>query len=356
MAISFNNQNCSSNKSIKSARIDSDGNLVVTYTDSTSETIGKVKGTDGKNFAPDQTGDLIPDSTMFVDEAQNFVYQSYADDKVTLYFKTSLPGVTPVTWTTAEYGKGTTGDSFNIDSSGTELPALADLAIGYTFLNESTGQIYIKNSSLVWGGPYQWQGNEGKQGQFIINQEGTTLPELDGLYDTYTFLNTDTGMLYYVYKDGNDVLHWSAGSQWRGNTGPAGEGLVGPDAEYIISNTVDFSMANTLLVLGTCPAGYVVTNIDANVSTELNTNVVDMEIRFGGTAQDDDGSIVIAEADYFDLNRKSRYIINEINHEPSTNEQIISAVFDYAPLNSDTGIVTIKLTLGKQLPTDPIVV
>ncbi|WNA15947.1 hypothetical protein XaC1_304 [Xanthomonas phage XaC1] len=354
MAISFNSSTCSSNKSIKSAKIDSDGNLVVTYSDDTAEIIGKVVGADGKDFKPDAQGNLIPDGTMYVAEPQGFVYQSYANGVVTLYFKTSLPGVSPVTWVSAEYGKGDKGDPFNIDGSGTTLPDPQGLEVGYTFLNTDTGMVYIKQVSLQWSTGYQWKGDRGEQGQFRINDRGTTLPATTGLYDGYTFLKTDEGKLYYVYEDGTGALLWSAGDQFTGPQGVGIQGPVGPAAEYIISNTVDFSLANTLIVIGTCPEGYVVTNIDVNIATPLNTNVVDMEIRFGGTVQDDTGSVIIAEKDYFDLNRQSRYIVNEINHEPSTKDEIVSAVFDYAPLNSDTGIVKIKVTIGKQLPTSNI--
>lgn len=354
MAISFNNQNCSNNKSIKSAEINDDGDLVVFYTDSTSEVLGHVVGKDGKNFTPDEQGILIPDGTSFISEPQGFVYQSYANNKVTLYFKTSLPGEDPSTWISVEYGKGDQGDPFLIDSQGTTLPDLDGLRIGYTFYKTDEGNIYQKTAQLVWSAPYSWKGVKGDAGNFVINAHGDTLPDVSTLYDTYTFLKTDTGMIYQVYVDGNGVLHWSDPYQWKGDKGDKGDTGKGEDSLYIISNTVDFSLPNTLIVLGTVPAGYVVTNIDANVVTQLNTNVVEMEIRFGGTIQDDAGSVIIAPQDYFDINIKKRYIVNEINHLPSTNDEIVSAVFDYAPLNSDSGIVEIKLTIAKQLPTSEI--
>lgn len=354
MAISFNNQNCSNNKSIKSASINDDGDLVVIYTDSTSEVLGHVVGSDGKNFTPDERGDLIPDGTMFIDKPQGFVYESYANGKVTLYFKTSLPGVTPSTWISAEYGKGDKGDPFLIDDQGTTLPDLTDLRIGYTFYKTDEGNIYQKTAQLVWSAPYRWKGIKGDAGNFVINDSGDTLPDASTLWDTYTFLKEDTGQIYQVYVDGNGTLHWSKPYQWTGKQGDKGDDGSSADALYVISNTVDFSMANTLLVLGTVPAGYVVTNIDANVTSKLNTNVVEMEIRFGGTIQDDAGSIIIAPQDYFDINIKKRYIVNEINHDPSTNDEIVSAIFDYAPLNSDSGIVEIKITVAKQLPKSSI--
>lgn len=354
MAISFNNQNCSNNKSIKSAEINDDGDLVVFYTDSTSEVLGHVVGKDGKNFAPDEQGVLIPDGTSFINEPQGFVYQSYANNTVTLYFKTSLPGVDPSTWISVEYGKGDKGDPFLIDAQGTTLPDLDGLRIGYTFYKTDEGNIYQKTEQLVWSAPYAWKGVKGDAGNFVINGHGDTLPDVSTLYDTYTFLKTDTGMIYQVYVDGNNVLHWSDPYQWKGDKGEKGDTGKAEESLYIISNTVDFSLPNTLLVLGTVPAGYVVTNIDANVVTQLNTNVVEMEIRFGGTIQDDAGSVIIAPKDYFDINIKKRYIVNEINHDPSTNDEIVSAVFDYAPLNSDSGIVQIKITIAKQLPTSDI--
>ena len=354
MAISFNNQNCSNNKSIKSAMINDDGDLVVIYTDSTSEVLGHVVGSDGKNFAPDAQGALIPDGNSFVNEAQGYVYQSYANNKVTLYFKTSLPGVSPSTWISAEFGKGEQGDPFLIDDKGDTLPDLTGLRIGYTFYKEDEGNIYQKTSQLVWSQPYSWKGVKGDAGNFVINDSGDTLPDVSTLWDTYTFLKEDTGEIYQAYVDGNGTLHWSNPYQWTGKKGDKGDDGSSADALYIISNTVDFSMANTLLVLGTVPAGYVVTNIDANVTSKLNTNVVDMEIRFGGTIQDDAGSVIIAPQEYFDINLKKRYIVNEINHDPSTNDEIVSAIFDYAPLNSDSGIVEIKITVAKQLPTSSI--
>ncbi len=354
MAISFNNQNCSNNKSIKSASINDDGDLFVIYSDSTSEVLGHVVGKDGKNFAPDQDGMLIPDGTMFINEARGFVYQSYANNKVTLYFKTSLPGEDPSTWISVEFGKGDKGDPFLIDAHGSTLPDLTDLRIGYTFYKEDEGKIYQKTPQLVWSDPYDWRGIKGDAGNFVINGSGTVLPDVSTLYDTYTFLKTDTGMIYQVYIDGNNELHWSIPYQWKGDKGDSGD----PSPDYalrgVISNTIDFSLPNTLLVLGTVPAGYVVTNIDANVVTELNTNVVDMSIRFGGTVQDDAGSVIIADKDYFDINIKKRYIVNEINHNPSTSDEIVSAIFDYAPLNSDSGIVNIKITIARQLPTSEI--
>lgn len=354
MAISFNNQNCSNNKSIQSAFINDDGDLVVIYTDSTSEVLGHVVGSDGKNFAPDAQGYLIPNDSMAIDEPQGYVYQSYANSKVTLYFKTSLPGVSPSTWIAVEYGKGDKGDPFLIDAQGTTLPDLTNLRIGYTFYKTDEGNIYQKTPQLVWSAPYKFKGETGAAGNFFINGTGSVLPDASTLWDTYTFLKEDTGEIYQVYIDGNGDLHWSNPYQWTGKKGEPGDDSHSSDAVYVISNTVDFSMANTLLVLGTVPQGYVVTNIDVNITSALNTNVVDMEIRFGGTQQDDAGSVIIAPKDYFDLNRKSRYIVNEINHDPSTKDEIVSAVFDYAPLNSDSGIVDIKLTIAKQLPTSQI--
>ena len=356
MAISFNTQNCPSNKTISSVYIDDDGNLVVVYSDTTSEILGKVVGSNGKNFTPDQVGTLVPDGTMFIAEPQGFVYESLANNNSLLYFKSSLANVTPSTFCIVQYGKGDKGDPFGIDASGATLPASTGLAVGYTFYLTTTGVIYIINPSLQWSGPFQFKGDTGAQGQFIINASGTTLPTASTLYNGYTFFNTTDGKLYYIYTN-NSVLTWSPGTVFQGPQGIQGPiGLTGADAEYIISNTVDFSMANTLLVLGTCPAGYVVTNADVNVTTQLQANVVEMEIRFGGTSQSVTGSIVIYDQDDFDINVQRRYLVNEINHDPSETDQIVSAVFDYAPLNSDTGIIVIKLTLGKQLPTQPIVI
>lgn len=354
MAISFNNQNCSNNKSIKSAEINDDGDLVVFYTDSTSEVLGHVVGKDGKNFIPDVQGYLIPGGTSFVNEPLGFVYQSYANNKVTLYFKTSLPGVTPSTWISAEYGKGVQGDPFLIDDQGTILPDLTNLRIGYTFYKTDEGNIYQKTPQLVWSHPYRWKGDKGDAGNFVINDSGDTLPDASTLYDTYTFLKTDTGMIYQIYVDGNDVLNWSTPYQWKGDKGDKGDTGTSDAPICIISNIVDFSLPNTLIMLGTVPAGYVVTNIDANVLNRLNTNVVEMEIRFGGTIQDDTGSVIIAPADYFDINIKNRYIVNEINHEPRTKDEIVSAIFDYAPLNSDYGLVEIKITIANNLPASAI--
>lgn len=353
MTISFSG---SCTKTISSVTIDSDGNLIVIYSDNTSENLGKVVGADGKNFAPDQIGNIVPGDNDFVTEAIGFVYESLANGTSVLYFKNSAPGITPVVWSIAPYGKGDKGDPFMIDGTGTTLPDINSVSYGYTFLNTDTGAIYIKGTTLTWGGPYQFKGDRGPQGQFIVNSTGTTLPDATTLYEGYTFLNSDTGMLYYVYKNGSNVLTWSTGVLFRGPQGIQGiQGETG-SALYTISNTVTSFLANTLIPLGTVTAGYVVTNIDVNVTGALNV-VSTMEVRFGGTVQSSTGSVVIAPDTYFDVNNVLRFIVNETNHEPSTSDQLVSAIFDYSANNSTiTGEIKYIITIAKALPVAPIII
>ncbi|AQW88752.1 putative structural protein [Erwinia phage pEa_SNUABM_50] len=368
MTISFNNgssSSCSNCSGIKNLVINNAGHLIVTYDDNTIEDLGLVVGHDGANgtnFYPNEIGFEIPNADFNKDKPQGWTYLSLVDP-VSLYFKTNDANQSTSTWISAPFGRGpqgAAGKSFTIDSSGTTFPTTG-LVDNYTFYRTTDGTIWIYDLATTdWNGPYQFKGDRGLQGQFIINSEGDTFPSITNLDPGYTFYNTETGFLYYVIEASNGQKSWSPGILFRGPQGIKGDdgdiGPAGSDANniYAIKNVIDTSYENALLVIGKCPAGYLVTNIEVDVSTAYNAPVTDLSVRFGGLAQSEIGGTIIAPPDYFDINHASRYIVNEVNHDISTEEEIISCIFNESVNNSSTGMMTIIVTIAKQLPITPI--
>lgn len=365
MTISFNNGSSSSCSSIKNLVINKAGHLIVTYDDNTIEDLGLVVGHDGANgtnFYPNEIGFEIPNSDFNKDKPQGWTYLSLVEP-VSLYFKTNDANQPTSTWVIAPFGKGTQGDAgkpFSINSSGISFPSTG-LVDNYTFYRTTDGTVWIYDlTATTWNGPYQFKGDRGLQGQFIINSEGDTFPSITNLDPGYTFYNTETGCLYYVIEASNGQKSWSSGILFRGAQGIKGDtGDIGPpgtDANniYVIKNIIDTSYENALLVIGKCPAGYLVTNIELNISTAYDDPVTDLSVRFGGLAQSEIGGTIIAPSEYFDINRASRYIVNEINHDISSREEIISCIFNESVNNSSTGKMTITLTIAKQVPITPI--
>lgn len=370
MTISFNNNgsvgSCN-NSGIRKLQINSAGNLICTYSDNTIEDLGHVVGHDGlngTNFYPNEIGFEVPDGAFNQDKDIGWSYLSLANGTSILYFKTSAPGVDPATWNKVEFGKGDKGNSgrpFNIDSEGTVKPTTG-LFEGYTFLDTSDGSIYIYSASTAtWSVPHQWVGPEGKKGVFTIDSRGDDFPDIDNLDYGYCFYNTEDGKLYYVEDNPANPgqKQWGVGIPFRG---PKGESIKGDkgdtgasgDGIYIIYNEIDIQYTNTVLVIGTAPAGYVVTNIQVDLLEAYSDNVNDMRVRFGGTAQSEIDGTVIAPEDYFDIKRVNKYIVTEVNHAPSNKEEIISCVFNESVNNSSTGKMTIRVELGAQLPVQPI--
>lgn len=368
MTISFNGSSSGCNTSgIKNLVINSAGHLIVTYSDNTIDDLGLVvghDGADGTNFYPNEYGFEIPDDTFRLDKPLGWTYLSLTQP-VSLYFKTSDADVTPSTWEFVEFGKGEKGDAgspFTINSSGATLPTTG-LVDNYTFYNTTDGSIYIYElSSTSWKGPFRFLGYQGEQGQFIIDSEGNDFPDITNLKIGYTFYNTETGYLYYVKSDSpTSQKYWSTGILFRGPKGEPGDpGLKGDPGDpanniFAIKNEIDNSFENALLMIGTLPKGYLVCNIQVSVTEAYELAVNEMEVRIGGTIQSEIGSVVIAEADLFDINVARRYIVNEVNHDvDEVDDQIISCVFNESVNNSSTGKMTIIVTIMKQLPITPI--
>lgn len=367
MTISFNNGsssgcNCSG---IKDLVINNAGHLIVTYDDNTIEDLGLVvghDGADGTNFYPNEMGFVVPDGTFDTDKALGWTYLSLVDP-VSLYFKTNDADVLPATWISAPFGKGETGapgTPFTINSQGTTLPTTG-LFDNYTFLKTTDGTIWIYDLETTdWSGPFQFRGPQGLQGQFIINSQGDNFPPITDLNPGYTFYATDTGFLYYVIEDTNGQKSWSPGIKFQGPQGIQGiqgiQGNPGSDANniYAIKNVIDNSYENALLVIGEVPAGYLVTRIEVTIETAYDAPVTDLNVRFGGTAQSEIGGTIIAPFDYFDINTARKYIVDEVNHDVSTNTEILSCIFNESVNNSPVGLMTIVVTIAKQLPITPI--
>ena len=369
MTISFNNGSVGScnNSGISKLEINASGHLICTYADNTIEDLGRVvgyNGQNGTNFYPNEIGFEIPDSQFRVDEEIGWSYLSLANNTSILYFKTSAPGVIPVTWNPMEFGKGDKGDKgrpFTIDSSGSTLP-ITGLFDEYTFFNTTDGSIYIYDlDSTDWSGPFQFTGDDGPRGYFKIDAQLSELPPLAALEIGYTVYDTDDGKLYYVEENPNVAgqKQWSPGVLFRGPKGLDGESIKGDKGENgdgvsIIYNVIDHSYTNALLVIGTCPKGYVVTNIQVNVTEGYLYPVDEMFVRFGGTAQSEIGGTVIAPSDYFDINTAQKYIVTEVNHEPSDTDEIISCIFNESVNNSPVGNMSIVVQMALQLPVLPI--
>lgn len=369
MTISFNNGSvgsCNSSGVVK-FQINASGHLICTYTDNTIEDLGLVvghDGTNGTNFYPDEIGFEIPDGQFRTDKPVGWSYLSLANNTSTLYFKTSEPDVVPSTWNAVEFGKGPKGDTgrpFTIDSQGTTLPT-TNLFDEYTFLNTDTGKIQIYDlDTTTWRGPFPWVGAQGIQGVFKIDLEADELPPIANLPLNYTVYDTDDGFLYYVEEnpDMPGQKQWSQGILFRGKPGEPGQSIKGDQGEpgasiYIVHNTIETQYTNALLVVGTVPIGYVITNIQVDIEQAYSFPVTDMLVRFGGTAQSEIDGTVIAPYDYFDINAARRYIVDEVNHEPSDKEEIISCIFNESVNNSSQGKMTIYIEMAKQLPDQPI--
>jgi hypothetical protein len=373
MTISFNNGssgscNCSG---INNLVINNAGHLIVTYDDNTIQDLGQVVGADGANgtnFYPNEIGFVIPDSTFDLDKDIGWSYLSLLINSTqtvpTIYFKTNAANSPTATWVSAPFGQGAKGDEgepFHIDSQGTIKPTTG-LTDNYTFLDTTDGTIWIYDlDTLTWAGPYQFRGPQGLQGRFIIDSQGDTFPVITNLNPGYTFYATDTGFLYYVVQDTITLQKsWSPGILFRGPKGEQGDkgiqGDAGSDANniYAIKNIIDTSYENALLVIGKVPAGYLVTRIEVTVQNAYDLTVNELTVRFGGTAQSDEGSTDIAPPDYFDINTAQRYIVDEVNHVISNNEEILSCVFNESVNNSEVGLMTIICTIAKQLPITPI--
>lgn len=370
MTISFNNgSGCSCNSSgIKDMKINDAGHLIVTYQDNTIEDLGLVvghDGTDGKNFYPDEIGFDIPDDKFNTDKPLGWSYLSLANGTSTLYFKTSNPGE-PSTWNKVEFGKGDTGADgkpFHIDSSGTDFP-VAGLFDGYTFYNTDDGMLYFyQEKTNTWSDGIPFRGEQGLRGRFHIDSSGDTFPDISTLPEDYCFYNNTDGKLYYVDEipgTNPPQKEWSTGIEFRGKDGLKGDpgekgdtGEAGKDT-IVVMNTIDHSWTNAVLVIGTCPAGYLVTNIDVNVTQAYEPPVTDMKVRIGGDPQQDIGGTVIAPYEYFDINTQRRYIVNETNHDISANDEIISCVFNESVNLSAYGTMKVICTLSWQAPIQPI--
>jgi len=367
MTISFNTgSNSSCNSAGAKFYINSAGHLIVTYADGTIEDLGLVVGHDGNNgtnFYPNEIGFEIPDGAFEVDKDIGWSYLSLANNTAILYFKTSAAGVTPATWNQTQFGRGPKGDSgrpFTIDSSGTTLPTTG-LFDEYTFYNTGDGNLYIYDlDTTSWRGPFPFRGEQGLRGRFIIDSQGDEFPTITNLPVDYTFYNTSTGYLFYVELNSvTNQKQWSDGIEFRGPKGDDGEsikgdtGAAGKDIKVIV-NTIDHSYTNAVLVIGTCPAGYVVTNIQVDILQAYNNEVENMLVRFGGTAQSEIDGTVIAPYDYFDIQTTQRYIVNEVNHEVSDKDEIISCIFNESVNNSSTGEMNIIVTIAFQAPIEPI--
>lgn len=346
--------------------INSIGHLIVKYSNNLTEDLGLVVGHDGNNFYPSEIGFEIPDGTFRPEESIGWSYLSLANNTAFLYFKTSAPNVIPSTWNSMEFAKGEKGDngkSFKIDSSGSSFPSTG-LFNDYTFLNSDTGEIfYYKEATSTWDGPYQWKGAKGDTGAngiFKIDLSASEFPVITNLPIGFTFLDTDTGFIYFVEMNNLQEKVWSQGVQFTGSKGTKGDkgdtGDKGDDGKQIsiIYNIIDNSYPNTLLVIGKCPAGYVVSEIQVKIEQAFESPVIDMFVRFGGTAQSEIDGTIIAGIECFDINTIEQFIVNDINHLPSDQEEIISCIFNESVNQSSYGEMKIYVTLSPVLPVYPI--
>ena len=367
MTISFNTGSSGTcNSTGATFKINSAGHLIVTYADTTIEDLGLVVGQNGENgtnFYPNEIGFEVPDGTFETDKDLGWTYLSLANNTAILYFKTTAAGVTPSTWNQAQFGRGPKGDagaSFTINSSGTTLPTTG-LTDEYTFYNTDDGNIYIYDlDTTSWRGPFPFRGEQGLRGRFIIDSQGDTFPTITDLPVDYTFYNTTTGYLFYVELNSvTNQKQWSNGILFRGPKGEDGlsikgdTGAAGKDIK-VIRNTINTSYTNAVLVIGTCPAGYVVTNIQVDVLTAYMGDVQNMLVRFGGTAQSEIDGTVIAPYDYFDIQTTQRFIVDEVNHTASDSDEIISCIFNESVNNSPSGSMNIVVTIAYQSPIEPI--
>lgn len=358
--ISFNNSgsSCCQTSGVSKFQINSQGHLIVTYLDNTIEDLGLVvgaNGTNGENFYPNEIGFEIPDGTFEQTQEIGWSYLSLANNTSKLYFKTSLPNVDPSTWNVVEFGKGDKGDtgaagaSFKIDSSGTTFPT-DDLTDGYTFYNTSDGNLYFYDyDNVSWGTGVPFRG---PRGTFYINSSGTTFPDVSSLDVGYTFYNTSDGKLYYIELNSLSQKVWSDGVEFKGEQGIQGiQGIQGVQGENIrtIYNTFGTEYPNNVLVVGECPAGYLITNIEVKVQEAYDMiDTKTMFVRFGGTASVESGGTVVASTDMFDIGTVDDYFVPGVNHEVSNSTEIVSCIFNDSVNNSTTGKITIYVTLTYQ--------
>ena len=371
MTISFNGSSSSSCNNIGvKFKINAAGHLICTYPDNTIEDLGLVvglDGTNGSNFYPNDIGFDVPDGTYQPQEPIGWSYLSLANGTSKLYFKTSDVGVLPVTWNVVEFGKGDKGEqgaSFTINSAGTVKPSTG-LFDGYVFEDTSTGMVYIYDApNIAWRGPFPFQGKQGVRGYFKIDLQAADLPPIAGLPEGYTVYDSTDEKLYYVEPNPAvpTQMQWSQGILFRG---PKGESIKGDKGDtgnpgkdtHIIYNVIDTSYTNALLVVGTCPAGYVVTSIQVNVEVPYQFPVTDMKVRYGGTAQselDTPDSVVLASYDDFDINSAHEYIVQGVHHEARQTDEILSCIFNESVNNSIMGKMVVVIELANQLPVTPI--
>lgn len=371
MTITFNNGSSGScnNSGIKSLVINAAGHLIVTYTDNTIQDLGLVvgqNGENGKNFYPNEIGFEVPSDKFKVGEQLGWCYLSLANNTSTLYFKSNDAQEQTSTWISVEFGKGDTGEAgkpFHIDSAGTTFPS-SGLFDNYTFYNTQDGKLYFyQKVTATWSDGIPFRGEQGPRGRFHIDGSGDQFPSIENLPIDYCFYNNTDGKLYYVDEVTTTTppsKEWSSGILFRGKEGPQGiqgnQGEPGAPGKDTISirNIIDHSWTNALLVIGTCPAGYVVSNIDVNILQPYSLPVTDMFVRFGGEANENIGGTVIAPISYFDINRQMRFIVNETNHEVSDVDEIISCIFNDSVNNSPYGKMEIICTLSWQAPVQPI--
>lgn len=370
MTISFNNGSGSCNSSgVVSFVINSAGHLIVTYADNTIEDLGLVvghDGADGRNFYPNEIGFEVPDAQFKIGEPLGYCYLSLANNTSILYFKTTEASDPTSAWNSVEFGKGDTGaagKSFHIDSSGTTFPTTG-LFDGYTFYNTDDGNVYFYQlQTATWSDGVPFRGPQGLRGRFHIDLSDDTFPPIQNLPVDYCFYNTTDGKLYYVDENTSTnppTKEWSDGILFRGNDGIQGiqgiQGIPGTPGKdtLVVMNTIDHSWTNAVLQVGVCPAGYLVTNIDVNVTNAYVDPVTEMHIRVGGDVQQDIGGTIIAPDNYFDINRQLRFIVNETNHEVSTVDEPIVCVFNESVNNSQFGEMKVIFTLSWQAPILPI--
>lgn len=379
MTISFDNGSttiCSRNSSgIKKCYINTAGNLIIVYNDGEIEDVGHVvgaDGTNGKNFYPDERGFDVPTDIVDYNIAKpvGWCYLSLANDTAKLYFKTTDENVSPVKWNVVEFGKGDQGESFHIDTEGDHAPTDADVPAlvrdEYTYLDTSTGKVYFYDTGTkMWSTGFQWtgaQGSKGDRGNFLIDLDGNTLPpSYTDQPEGYTYLDTSTGKIYQIVKDSSGALGWSDGYQWTGVQGKEGvqgdKGDTGDEGkgQRVIVNTIDNPYPNALLVVGTLPAGYLITNIEVDIVQAYNADVKEMFVRLGGEAQTEIGSVIVAPEEYFDIQTINKYMVLGVNHEASLTDEVISCVFNQSVNRSyDEGKLKIAVTIAWQEPITDI--
>lgn len=412
MTILINGSTCA-NDLVTSVSINDKGELIVETCEGKEENLGKVI-CDSPIFKIDEVGTVDVDGTMFIDKDKGFTYLYAPEDgNSVLYIKTSTKDESPSTWSIipllkGEQGlRGEKGEKGDIGPQGIqgepgekgeqgEVGPRGEQGIqGERGLIGPRGEKGDPGSTGLKGekGDKGDKGDRGEKGERGIKGDtgerglkGERGDKGDRGEKGDPGEKGDTGSTGLRGEQGERGEKGEKGDKGdkgiqgekgepgiqgekgeKGDTGLRGEkgdtgerGLPGKDGKdgksgsYIISNQIDNEYPNALLIVGTVPSGFVVTNIEVHIGEKYIHPVENMEVRFGGTMESDEGSVRIADQDMFDLEIPGIYVVNGVNHEPSDMDEIVSCVFDDSVNNSSTGKMSVFITISNLLPVQNI--